>query len=98
MREEKDFEYSYAVGLKKSLSSVIGVGIEFDGGFQNRHGFSLTPGLYGTIWNGFDFRVGPLIGLGQCAEDLQLHGTFLLEFLPQSKISTHTASSFGPMK
>ena len=78
--EDTDVEYLYAIGLRKSLSSAIGVGLEFDGGFQEKDGFSLTPGLYGTITRGFDFRIGPSIGFGDRSDERRLRATFLYQF------------------
>ncbi len=79
LEEDEDFHYLYAIGIKKTLSSAFAVGLELDGGFQRGEGFSLTPGLYGAIAQGLDFRLGPTIGFGDRAEEYQLRATILFE-------------------
>ncbi|MEE9288720.1 MAG: hypothetical protein V3U69_03925 [Bacteroidota bacterium] len=66
--------------IKLSKRAAIGVGLEFDGGFQQEDGLSLTPGLYGTITLGFDFRIGPSIGFGDRSDERRLRATLLFQF------------------
>ena len=47
--------------------------------FKGKRGFNLTPGLYGAIAQGLDFRLGPTIGFGDRAEEYQLRATILFE-------------------
>lgn len=79
LEEGEGVHYRYALGVKKSLSSTIGLGLEFDGGLHRGDGVSVTPGLYGTIAHGLDFRLGPTIGFGGRADEFQLRATILYQ-------------------
>ncbi|MFQ5798027.1 MAG: hypothetical protein ACE5H0_04940 [Bacteroidota bacterium] len=79
LEEGEKVHYRYTIGVKKNLSSAFGFGLELDGGLHKGNGFSLTPGLYGVITSGFDYRLGPSFGFGGRSEEFELRATLLFE-------------------
>jgi len=62
-------EFRYAIGTKKTLFSVIGLGIEFDGDFQKLNSTKMTPGIYFSPNEKFDVRFGTSLNIKSTTEN-----------------------------
>lgn len=70
----------FALGLKRNLVSVIGIGIEVDGGFDNIEDFRWTPGIYISASEKLDLKIGASFGIRGLPGDQVVRTSLVLGF------------------
>jgi hypothetical protein len=67
--EERSHEIRYALGVKRTLSASLGIGVELDGGFDKLSAARFTPGVFISAGEQLDLKLGASLRMGSLSDD-----------------------------
>ncbi len=67
--EERSHGIRYALGVKRTLSASLDIGVELDGAFDRLSAARFTPGMFVSAGEQLDLKVGASLRMGSLSDD-----------------------------
>ncbi len=67
--EERSHEIRYALGIRRTLTGSLGIGVELDGGFDKLSAARFTPGVFVSAGGQLDLKLGASLRMNSLLDD-----------------------------